>query len=882
MSDYTMHVISHTHWDREWYLTFQQFRMKLVDLMDNLLEILDQDPDFKYFNLDGQTIVLEDYLQIKPEKRKIIEEHVKSGRILIGPWYQLNDEFLVSGESTIRSLLIGHRIAREFGPVMKLGYLPDQFGNISQMPQILNGFGVDSAIFGRGRQLKGDHKMEFTWKSPDGSQVLASLMAFWYNNAQHFPGDTETAVAYTNTLKNQLAPISAVDHLLLMNGVDHLEAQPDVGGIIKRVNEKLEGDTLVHSTLTAYMDGVKESIKNKDVKLEEVTGELREDRWNNILAGTLSSRIYLKQANEQSQTALEKYAEPASSFAYLLGNEYPQGFLTYAWKLLMQNHPHDSICGCSVDQVHKEMMPRFEQVQQVTEGLTNRALGTIADRVKTEGESIVVFNTLNWTRSDKVRAEIDFELGERTRTVPTIDPARNVDAIKILDEDGNDVPFALVETKTFGKQITDPHELPLVAMTKRFTVEFVAENVPSCGYRTYQIEKTRLTPTWKDSLTSEAYWDNALVNEYLRLSVRDGALSLEMLAGPEEDAVEAVYANWNVFEDMGDAGDEYNYVKPVNDLKVTTLGSSPEVSIVDRSPVSATFKLDWNLTIPASANADSTGRSDETTSLPITSYLTLTRGVPRVDVKTVINNSAKDHRLRVLFPTGIDADVSYAEGQFDVLEREIGVPEDWPMASTFHPQQRWVDVTDGERGLCIINKGLTEYELYNDQARTLAVTLLRCVGRLSGGADAPGAELTPGAQCIGEYSFEYSIFPHAGSWDQAQVWKQAYQHNVPMLTLQTGSHEGDLPKRAGFVETSHPELIISAMKKAEDSDMLVIRFWNPTSEVIEDAWVKVAGANGAKLLNLNEEITGDVAFENGSAILDVEPKKIITLGFELT
>ena len=155
-----LHVISHTHWDREWYFTFQKFRVRLVDLIDHVLDILDSDPDYNCFNLDGQTIVLEDYLQIKPENRERIARYVREGKILVGPWYQLNDEFLVSGESTVRSLLIGHRISREFGATMKLGYLPDQFGNISQMPQIFNGFGIDTAIFGRGLQLVGDRKME--------------------------------------------------------------------------------------------------------------------------------------------------------------------------------------------------------------------------------------------------------------------------------------------------------------------------------------------------------------------------------------------------------------------------------------------------------------------------------------------------------------------------------------------------------------------------------------------------------------------------------------------------------------------------------------------------------------------------------------------------
>src|SRR5947209_17370698 len=261
---YVMHVVSHTHFDREWYLTFQQFRLRLVDLIDHLLDILDRDPEFRSFNLDAQTIVLEDYLQIRPHARPRLEKYIREGRLTVGPWYQLNDQFLTSGEATVRSLLVGHRIAGSFGGCLKIAYLPDQFGNLSQMPQILRGFGIDNAIVGRGYQMVGDRKMEFWWEGPDGSRVLGSLMAFWYNNAQRFPSDTEAAVKYTERLRDTMAPRSFSRHLLLMNGVDHLEAQPDVGRILNAVNQEFERrgseDRLVHSTLTQYVDALRADL----------------------------------------------------------------------------------------------------------------------------------------------------------------------------------------------------------------------------------------------------------------------------------------------------------------------------------------------------------------------------------------------------------------------------------------------------------------------------------------------------------------------------------------------------------------------------------------------------------------------------------------------
>ncbi|MHB1000995.1 MAG: alpha-mannosidase [Armatimonadota bacterium] len=881
MPDYTMHVISHTHWDREWYRTFQGFRMRLVDLVDNLLNILENEPGFKYFNFDGQTIVLEDYLEIRPHKRAILEKHIREGRILVGPWYQLNDEFLVSGESTVRSLLIGHRIAQEFGAIMKVGYLPDQFGNISQMPQILNGFGIDNAIFGRGLQLVNDRKMEFYWESPDGSKVITSFMAFWYNNAQRFPDDTDAAVQYTENIKNTMKGVSHIDQLLLMNGVDHLEAQPGLSDIIARVNPKIGGDKLVHSTMPAYIEAMKEAVKRCGVELDTVVGEFREDRHSSILAGTLSSRIYIKQANERCQTALERYTEPAASFAYVLGADYPQDYLNYTWKLLMENHPHDSICGCSIDQTHKEMMPRFEQVEQVTGELTDCALKNIAGRIKTDGDSLVVYNPLNWERTDKVCTTLDFPIGDPDRGRPVVDPARNFAMIKFLDESGNDVPFALISAKTMPITVYAPDELPLGLWIRRFEVELLAENIPSCGYRTYKIEKCAMKPAYEGNVAAEAYWDNALANEFVRLSVRGGTISLERLDMSEDGPIADAYNNINMFEDVGDIGDEYVHTRPVDDVTVTSLDANPQVTIINRNPISATYKVDLTMTLPANGDRINSTRTKETVECPVTSYLTVTRGIPRVDIRTVINNQAKDHRVRVLFPTGIAAETSFAEGQYDVVERSVGIPSDWINGSPFYPQQAWVDVCNDERGLCVINKGLPEYEVYKDEGRTVGVTLLRCTDRISAGGETGGLMMAEEAQCIGEYAFEYAVYPHAGNWQDAQVWKQAHQHNVPLMTVQTGAHNGDLPLQYSFLQTSNAEMVISAVKKAEDSDLLVVRFYNTTDDTIEGGWVKVVGAKGAKLLNMNEEVIGDVNFADEKVTLDVAPKKIVTLGFEV-
>ncbi|MDO8585964.1 MAG: glycoside hydrolase family 38 C-terminal domain-containing protein [Armatimonadota bacterium] len=877
MPNYTLHVVSHTHWDREWYLPFQVFRLKLVDLIDKLLDLMDGDPEFKYFHFDGQCILLEDYLQIRPENETRLREYVRQGRILVGPWYQLNDQFLVSAEANVRSLLVGTRIARDFGGVMQIGYSPDQFGNISQLPQILRGFGIDNAIFGRGLQLMGHPKMEFHWESPDGSRVLASVMPLWYNNAQHIPADPEKGLELVNSLIERMAPVTDASHLLLMNGVDHLEAQYDLTEAIRTVNERLTGAKLVQTTMPAFVDALKADLATSGAELEVVRGELREDNKSQVLAGTLSTRMYLKQANHLSQTRLERYAEPLCSAAWMRGARYPAGELDYAWRLLMQNHPHDSICGCSIDQVHKEMEVRFDQVGQIAEDLSARAMQSLAAEIGSDGDAVVVFNTLAWKRTDKVRAYVDFPLGELVRGGPKIGPTIKVNGLELRDAGGNPVPFAVIDMQTTVRRVFDPAQLPMAQMVRRFLIEFVAEDVPACGYKTYKVAVADRVPKFDGSVASEFHGAGALDNGQIRVRFDRGAIAVQRLS--ENDGEGETYSNINVFEDGADPGDEYRYFKPIQDMRVTSLECDARLSLIDHSPISATVKIEQTLMLPEGVTSDARARSETLVPCPIATYVTLVKGVPRVDFRVEVQNNANDHRLRALFPTGLKTDFSHAEGQFDVVTRPIAIPPEWDFAASYRPQQSWVDVNDGRGGICVINKGLPEYELYGDESRTLALTLLRCVGRLSGGAESTVSRQTPDAQCIGKHVFEYSVYPHAGTWEEARVWRQAHERNVPFYVTQIGPREGRLPSELSFVEVEPAELVVTAIKKAEGDDRLIVRFFNVTDKAVEGS-VTVPGAKSAELTDLSEQAGETLNItESGSVKLKVGRKKIVTVGF---
>jgi alpha-mannosidase len=425
-------LISETHWDRAWYQTFQQFRLRLVKLVDNLLNILETDPRFSHFTFDGQTVVLEDYLEVKPESRERISKLIQDGRILIGPWYVLPDLFLVSGEALIRNLLMGKRVAEEFGPIMNVGYTPDPFGHVSQIPQILTQFRCDSMIFARGGGDEIDELgSEFIWEAGGDTEILAHWLPLSYGNAAKLPTDVDDAVSVLEDVVKELQPWSRVGTLLLMNGSDHDEPQAHVPDVIDTYNTKNES-TITMGTLPQFID----KIREKRGGLKRYRGEFRRSKFQNILSGVYSTRIYLKQLNEYTQRLLERSVEPFSSIATLFGYEYPFHQIRMAWKYLLRNHPHDDICGCSIDAVHDDMVDRFRWTNEIAEPLLEQALAGLGQVVSSKEPGVIITNPSHYRRSGIVIVEFPVSnvqysrLAEIELAVPDLHPSDPLEAAK--------------------------------------------------------------------------------------------------------------------------------------------------------------------------------------------------------------------------------------------------------------------------------------------------------------------------------------------------------------------------------------------------------------------------------------------------------------------
>lgn len=844
-----LHIIPHSHWDREWYLPFEKHRVRLVELFDALIETMEKDPDYTYYHMDGQYVVIDDYLEIKPHMRDRLMKLIRDGRIHVGPWYVLQDEYLTSGEANVRNMLYGLRLCRAIGAApVETGYFPDSFGNISQAPQIVRGFGFDNAIFGRGiNDVGSDNQIikqsgmttsELIWRGADGSEVIAVLFANWYHNAMELPTEEE---ALRNRLTHIVASTSRfalTPHLLGMNGCDHQPVQTDLQAAIKLANTVQDEVEVKQSNFKDYVDAIRPYKDTFPVYEGEMNGQLATGSFP--LISTSSSHVDIKQKNQATQHLLERITEPVSLISMLNGGEYKQDLLLYAWKKLMQNHPHDSICSCSCDEIYEEMKTRFAKAAACGEELRDRALDHLVATVKTDGidgDAAIVVLSLEPNKSVlTVKANVDLDLTDDTP------------AIAIFDENGREIP---AKTRYIHNQFT--YTLPKDRFRQpryvnRFEVEMQVES-HGIGYRTFTVKKQ--APTVK---TAVSYTENTMENEFLSVSFnQNGTVDVT------DKRSGRTYAGQNLFEDTRDVGDLYNYWQAKDDVAVTTENAKAEISLHEITPWSVTFKI----TVPMAIDAD------------ITTYVTLSDNIARVDFKTVVVNRMENHRLRALFTSDMDTKYSLADGQFDILRRDIQPSEIWKNPCNTHRCQAFAGLESDTTadGLMIANRGLHEYEILRDGRNTLAVTLLRAVGEIGDWGVFP----TPLGQKKGTWTLEYSMIPYTTD-NRAEGYREGYTFSYPaVLAVGTPKHEGTLPAAADYVRFDNEYIRMTAFKKAEERDSAILRFYNTQNETVTLTAEISPAFTEARLTNLDEAVQSDLTFADGKLVMEIPPKKIVTV-----
>jgi mannosylglycerate hydrolase len=884
----TYHVVSHSHWDREWYKTFEQFRSMLVRMVDDLLELLRGEPRFRHFTLDGQTIILDDYLAVRPDREKELKELVAAGRLLVGPWYVLPDEFLVSGEATVRNLLRGTSRAREFGGGMDVGYVPDSFGHIAMLPAILRGFGIDAAVLYRGFGGEpGQETSEYRWIAPDGSEVLfCHLFRNGYSTGYFHQDSIEEIRRRFAELKRELDERATTSQRLLLNGGDHHWPDPLLPETLDLLRQTFEGD-FVHSTIPAYVSAVKKEAKNLPV----VRGELRFGyRYAfAVMGGVYSSRVSLKQMNWYCQNLLQRYAEPLHAWAWSRGMRSQLPLVRHAWKTLMQNHPHDSICGCSIDPVHREMLTRFKAVQDIGGSVVEQALEHLIPRddcARGDDRCLFLFNPSPFSRKGPAKTDVRFFLQDIVVGLnPDVKPSSQPPAIKgfvLEDADGSPVRFQVLDCQD-GYDITYSNfNYPKQTYAKRFSVLVDANDVPPVGFRGYRIRKTDRFPRFASRLRCR---EKTIENEYVRVAAtpRGEFVLTDRLHGTE-------YRGLNIFESTGDVGDEYNYSNPRKDRRILSTSFRAKIKVTERGPLRGALRVSFTMRVPVSATKDRRARAKDLASLAVETTCYLTEESRLVAFETTVNNVAKDHRFRVLFPSGTKAKSAVADSQFCTVEREQK-RYDVRKFTIEHParvapMQRFVVVREKKRGLTLLSDGMPEYELMLDGKGTLALTLLRCVGLLAGedlitrpGGKAGWHNETPDAQCQGSYAFRYGIVAHtaAEAEEPGFLNELAESFHLPFYAVR---RKNDNPGsfQDSCLRGSVREVVWSALKQTEDGEDLLVRFYNTSPASVKVALNLHCRIKEAWVSRLDESRLDSISADEGSQLaIPVIPRGIATV-----
>lgn len=727
-------IVPHTHWDREWYRTHEEFRVRLVALVDSVLDLLERDPEFRHFMLDGQTIVLEDYLAVRPAARGRIEKLVREGRLAVGPWHVLPDEWLVSGEALVRNLRAGMARAAGFGGAMPLGYVPDQFGHVGQLPQIFRRFGLDGAVLWRG---VGDDVREsgFWWEAPDGSRVFTLYLPTGYGNAALLPLEPRPLAKRLRRVIAELAPFTRGTTHCLMNGSDHQTPQAGLPALLPEAVAALDaGATFEIGTLVR----AHARIRDEQSGAAPVhRGELRSGLRAPLLPGCASARLWQKQREFANDRLLVRVLEPLAALAGSLGAPVDRGLLDFTWSVALENHPHDSICGCSVDAVHAQMEPRFDRVADLARAQLEGVCDAISARLSLPergpgaGDAFAVWNA-NGAAVERVDTTLELD-------VPGLDPAALRPgqrlALHVRSADGARTP-ADVRVEEPGLAWRTPFSLPLARiMAPDLPREMMGFHANSASFvREGDVLRVRVVmgsaPRGDFDLEAarralvEALADPALTGvavdvtrpAKLRLSFEDslpghglrvyriGRGRASAPASPAERAPTSgalpggggflENAHWRIeasgdgrvriarradgatIEDAlrvvseGDRGDTYNF-DPVPGEAALSEVSAAKVRVERAGASEAVMDVVLRLRVPESLATGRAARSARRVALPVTLRIRLSRRTDRIEVEVSGTNTARDHRLRLHVQAPFEATRFEAESAFETAVRPI-------------------------------------------------------------------------------------------------------------------------------------------------------------------------------------------------------------------
>ncbi len=926
-----VHIVTYTHWDREFRWEFERTRMRLVDLFDHLFEIMDKEPDYRSFLCDGQLTLLTDYLEIRPEMKDTIKKYVAEGKLEIGPWFTLPDCAPIQGESVVRNLQYGIEKCKELGEPMKTGYNVFSFGQIGQLPQIYKDFDIDNAIFYKYMDPKKSKYHEFNWQSPDGSTILGSRLGpearwnfffaghipivydkdAWDKNWQYNWGelgkvfhtanpddygwfydilDPETSYHPENLRKGMERALKTVegtaapDCVLMFEGTDFTEPHPLTPDIIKALQKEYEGEIeIVHSTLTDYVNELKEELKKVN-DLDTVKGPMRDGPVGSIHTDVFSTHPEVMIENSHAENTVTRYAEPFSAIAwkYKLAG-YPDTYLEKIWTLLFQSHAHDSMHGLGPKTLVDGEMSRLSQAGIIAKGLERKGLENITKEINTSKISdteyfLAVHNPSSFVRSEVVEAYVDIPRDVILKY------------IIIEDADGNPVKVQEVERNSNVRAgIYHPRSRNMPFYCTKVHLYFEAKDIPAMGYKTFKLkwaEKNEYPYPHEDWDAPRILSNNMLSgvnqaeNEFIRVKVNpDGTVNIT------DKETGKTYENLNYFMDLGDRGNMWMYDNIPCDRIITSMGKDAIVATTVNGPLAVKFTVDLTMKLPKNYDFAAQKRSEELVDMPVHVEFTLKKGAKFLEVVTDIDNTAKDHYFKVCMPTGLNAEKTYAEGSFMVTEFPVRPSVDGDVRGNElarHPFQLWCDLADDNNGFAVLTDATKDYEILEDsQDQTIAMGLVRgtrlriaCDNRLW--MEYPGDE---SSQSLRKFTYRYAFMPHTGMWDKAGLYNEALSFNVPLKVCEFGKQEGIFDLETSFVEIEGDNLVLSSITKAAN-DKIQVRLYNPTEKEIKGKVNIGFDITKANSIRLDGQVKEALNVKNNSVEITVGKGKIYTIEVE--
>ena len=896
-----IHVVPHSHWDREWYFTTSRSKVYLMKDLGDVLDTLESDPEFKYFMVDAQGSLLDDYIKWRPQDKERITKLVKMGKLVIGPWYTQTDQLVISGESIVRNMYYGMKRCESFGKYMNVGYVPDSFGQSGNMPQIYREFGIEDTLFWRGVSDDMVEHTDFNWKGDDGSVVFTTQIPFGYYIGGKIPEDPkENDEFWEKECLEKAGGRSATRHIYFPNGFDQAPIRTNLPQLIKERNEKDPENEYVISCIEDYI----KDVKSEKPELEEVQGELVIAKHMRIHKSIFSSRSDLKVMNTQIQNYVTNVMEPLLTISYNLGNEYPHEAVAEIWKLLFENSAHDSIGSCISDTANEDVYVRYKQARDIAINLVELHSRLIATNVKNSADmTFTLINTLPQKREDTV-------------IVKTYVPGGK---FAIVDEKGNNVDYTIIQSRDLTDYVLS--QIITIDPSRKFyipdhvfevTMAIKANDVPALGYVQYSVD------TEKDS-HKEMEEKSVLENEYYTIEVeKDGSLKIV----DKENNV--TYKNQGILVENGDDGDSFNYSPPRKDLEVFSNESESSVKI-SGSDVYSQAVIHFDMVVPENLEERAEGKVSVT--MPVDMTVALRKGSKVIDFNVKVDNKGLSHRLCVVFDSQIVSAFNYADQQFGLIkrpnyyekemklymesmnnrsEKKTGIQElaNWANDQStwqeppisIEPTQSYVSLTDGKTGVAVIPQGVREYEVLDDSK--IRLTLFRTYGFMGkenliyrpGRASGERIIETPAAQLLKQMEFNFGFTTYAGDINDADIDTLAKQYDTNMevytyaeflngrLIFSQREIEGKNDIVHSLFETEG-NLVVSAIKKAEEDDGYIIRLYNGKDHRNLDDKIKFNfDVKEAYYTNLREEKTEAIKVENNTiSVKELSHCKFVTI-----